>query len=610
MNKAMRLDPDSTSSNGPQHHANGSSPTSQKNGISTSANGHSSPTNGHSSPHQNGFSTSIARSKSSSFFGHDREEVTRLLIQGLGDLGYHGAANRLIHESGYEVESPAVAAFRNAILQGQWSEAESLLFGVDSEADGGGVSISNGHSHHFGGLKLAANANPDSMRFSVREQKYLELLEKTETTTAIMVLRHELQPLRQDVGRLDHLSSLMVCPTVEDMMRQAHWHGALGNSRQTLLQELSRSISPSVMIPEHRLAVLLDQIKQSQIAKCLYHNPSTSPSLFTNHMCDRTQFPLQTAFELNQSDGEVYIVEFSHNGQGLAASGADGATVIYDTSTFQVRHTLREHTRPIVYLAWSPDDTRLITCSQDNKARVWDASTGMCLLQIDHHNQPVSTACWAPDGETFVTGSLDKQSQLCLWTLDGRPSYNWAIDYRVQDCAISADGQRMVTISSERQIFVYNFVTREEEYSILLRTKMTCLSISRDSRYMLVNMADNEVQLIDIESAEIVRRFLGQKQELFVIRSTFGGADENLIISGSEDSKVYIWHKENGTLIETLEGHTRGCVNAVAWNPADPSMFASAGDDMIVRIWSKETAPSLSRRKSSAPSSHRGSRYL
>ena len=128
------------------------------------------------------------------------------MIQGLGDLGYHGAANRLSHESGYEVESPAVAAFRDAILQGQWPEAESLLFGVDSEADGGGVSISNGHLPHFGGLKLAVDANPDSMRFSIREQKYLELLEKTETTTAIMVLRHELQPLRQDVSRLDHLS--------------------------------------------------------------------------------------------------------------------------------------------------------------------------------------------------------------------------------------------------------------------------------------------------------------------------------------------------------------------------------------------------------------------
>ena len=51
---------------------------------------------------------------------------------------------------------------------------------------------------------------------------------------------------------------------------------------------------------------------------------------------------------------------------------------------------------------------------------------------------------------------------------------------------------------------------------------------------MLVNMADGEVQLIEIETAEITRRFLGQKQREYVIRSSFGGADENLIISGSE----------------------------------------------------------------------------
>ena len=51
---------------------------------------------------------------------------------------------------------------------------------------------------------------------------------------------------------------------------------------------------------------------------------------------------------------------------------------------------------------------------------------------------------------------------------------------------------------------------------------------------MLINMADGEVQLIEIETAEITRRFLGQKQREYVIRSSFGGADENLIISGSE----------------------------------------------------------------------------
>lgn len=206
MNKsAMRLDPESGSSNGLQSHANGSPSTPHKNGIPAHTNGHSSPTNGTVSPRQNGTSKSVTK-KNPSFFGHDREEVTRLLIQGLEDLGYNSAANRLSQESGYEVESPTVAAFRNSIIQGQWSEAESLLFGVDSEADGGGVSISNGDWQHLGGLKLAESAEPEGMKFSIREQKYLELLESHDTGKAMMVLRHELQPLHYDRGRLNTLS--------------------------------------------------------------------------------------------------------------------------------------------------------------------------------------------------------------------------------------------------------------------------------------------------------------------------------------------------------------------------------------------------------------------
>lgn len=232
-----------------------------------------------------------------------------------------------------------------------------------------------------------------------------------------------------------------------------------------------------------------------------------------------------------------------------------------------------------------------------------DIKTGYCILTIDHHTEPVTTASWAPDGESFVTGSLGRQSQLCLWNLQGRSVYSWATNYRIQDCEISPDGQRLVTISPNQQIFVYNFVTREEEHSINLKSKMTCISISRDSKYMLINMTDNEIQLVDIETAQIVQRYEGQKQGSFVIRSAFGGADENLVISGSEgkssisdqtfsnihftlfaDSKVYIWQKENGTLIETLSGHNGGCVNGVSWNPADPCMFASAGDDRKIRM--------------------------
>lgn len=162
-------------------------------------------------------------------------------------------------------------------------------------------------------------------------------------------------------------------------------------------------------------------------------------------------------------------------------------------------------------------------------------------MTINHHAEPVTSVAWAADSSSFVTASLDKQTQLCLWSLEGPLLYTWAVDYRIQNCAISADEQYLVTISIERQIFVYNFNTREEQYSILMKSDMTSLTISRDSRYMLINTTDNEVHMIEIETADIVQKYVGQKQGNFIIRSSFGGADESLVVSGSEGMYILLY---------------------------------------------------------------------
>ena len=153
-------------------------------------------------------------------------------------------------------------------------------------------------------------------------------------------------------------------------------------------------ISPSVMIPQHRLADLLTQVHQGQVSKCLYHNPSSSrpPSLFTDHICDQNDFPLRTSMELTQTDGEVWFVCFSHNGKYLAACGESRTVVIYDVPTFDVHHKLLEHDGHVVYVAWSPDDSRLITCCRDGKARIFDMRVSMFEtvkpLKLKPYRQP------------------------------------------------------------------------------------------------------------------------------------------------------------------------------------------------------------------------------
>ena len=205
----MRRDSDrqASSPNGSRHCQNSSTLLNhQKSPYNGSANGSangSSHLNGNSSSQANGTITNGHHS--SSFFGHDRGEVARLLIQALRDLGYHDSSNALVRESGYELESPSVAAFRRAILDGEWSEAESLLFGTSEIDEGGGVSI-NGHSNQYEPLPLAEGTDKQDLRFRLRRQKYLELLEERDHPNALVVLRQELTPLHRDVGQLHVLS--------------------------------------------------------------------------------------------------------------------------------------------------------------------------------------------------------------------------------------------------------------------------------------------------------------------------------------------------------------------------------------------------------------------
>lgn len=184
-----------------------------------------------------------------------------------------------------------------------------------------------------------------------------------------------------------------MCQSAEDLKAQAQWDGAEGESRQHLLSELSSksarvdqisesshqctvtgSISPFVMIPEHRLAVLLDEVKQNQIFDCLYHNTAKSPSLYSNHRCDPSLFPRSTLLELSQHSDEVWFLEFSHDGTMLATTSQDRSVIIYNTTSFELLHRLSEHEGAVTYVTWSPDDSKLVSCSMDHKAKLWDVT--------------------------------------------------------------------------------------------------------------------------------------------------------------------------------------------------------------------------------------------
>ncbi|ORX79866.1 WD40 repeat-like protein [Basidiobolus meristosporus CBS 931.73] len=490
---------------------------------------------------------------------YQKEEVVRIILQALVDLGYGRSAKLLQEESGFSFESLQVTRFRQAIMEGNWQLVEDLV--------------------PF--LELNQMSDTKEIQFLVKRQKFLELLISREMLKALKVLRYELNPLSHGTEKLHQLSSLLMCADEVDVKKRSHIHGTAQDSREQLWVQLQSYISSSAMIPRNRLKSLFNQAIAYQHSTCHYHDASNSSvTLYTDHKCNRDQFPGTTKHIFQGHGDEVWYVAFSHSGEYVASGSKDKSVIIWSVEKKHAVHTLTEHSDAVCYLAWSPDDTMLLTCCNDGGVTLWDIRTGQHIRAFDGHSE-VAACGWLPDNEHFVTGSCDKN--LFLWDIQGRVLHKWIGD-RINGVAISKDGSRMVTICHERKIHLYDLNRKMELYHITEGGHITTLRLSNDGRYVIVNLgAAQEIHLWDVVEKKLIQKFVGFKQGRFIIRSCMGGSNQAFVASGSEDGNIYVWHRNHGILIETLSGHS-ATVNCVHWNPANPYMFASASDDHTVRL--------------------------
>lgn len=113
---------------------------------------------------------------------------------------------------------------------------------------------------------------------------------------------------------------------------------------------------------------------------------------------------------------------------------------------------------------------------------------------------------------------------------------------------------------------MFNLETKQATECLREPTQtIIAFSMSSDASHVLLNVVKPpaihmwRINPRDSQGrATLVRKFIGATQDRFIVRSAFGGVDENFVISGSEDSNVYIWHRHSGTLLVNLHGHKVG----------------------------------------------------
>lgn len=210
-----------------------------------------------------------------------------------------------------------------------------------------------------------------------------------------------------------------------------------------------------------------------------------------------------------------------------------------------------------------------------------------------------------------------------LMESENTPAVKQVTGFRVRAIYGMKDGNRFLTVDAHNRVRQYRVMSSDMQGTTICKEEVPIINmVVHPSEKLLLTTTICNLRLWDIKTRNLVRVFSGacQSEEFtrYSIHACFGGVHQNFVATGSigseftrdhdeiwyigfsgetdesllhnnpslrKNGRVIIWSVDESRPRYTLVGH-KGHVNAVTWNPVDPTMIVSCGDDGTVRVWS------------------------
>jgi WD40 repeat protein len=103
----------------------------------------------------------------------------------------------------------------------------------------------------------------------------------------------------------------------------------------------------------------------------------------------------------------VRTIAFSPDDSFLVSGLDDGTVNLLDAQTGNLIQTFRGHTGTITSVAFSPCGTMIASSAIDRTIRIWSVSSGSCQCYLEGHSDVVLAVSWSANGDQVISGSSD-----------------------------------------------------------------------------------------------------------------------------------------------------------------------------------------------------------
>lgn len=259
-------------------------------------------------------------------------------------------------------------------------------------------------------------------------------------------------------------------------------------------------------------------------------------------------------------------------GRFIASASFDGTTAVWQllADKFELVATLEGHENEVKCAAWSPSGQYLATCGRDKSIWVWEVDEDCefeCAAVLHGHTQDVKFALWMPDSDTLLSTSYDDtikvwrsadEDWVCTDTLTAHASTVWRL-------ALSPDAALLASCSDDRSIIVWTPSAASTDGTKRASWQPACRITGYHTRAIFSVDWGRHGMLASAAADNSIKLFQASPKP-----------------SGSDELAF--------DLVLAVEQAHDADVNSVAWNPAQPDLLASTGDDEVVKLWRLKSA--------------------